>query len=89
MRVQVEIACSPRPREEIEDALREAGRRLASRADSVSVEVREGELLTAVLDLEMRQVAQYKVVGDIAATVKDRAWAFYEDITIRFPKDKS
>jgi hypothetical protein len=87
MRVQVEVVCMPHSHEEIERALRAAGRQLASRADSVSVELREGERLTAVLEFEMRQAAQYKVVGDIAATVKDSAWAFYEDITIRFPKD--
>jgi hypothetical protein len=86
MRVQVEVVCAPHPRKEIEAALRAAGRQLASRADSVSVEVREGERLTVVLEFEMRQAAQYKVVGDIATTVKHWAWAFYEDITIRFPK---
>jgi hypothetical protein len=86
MRVQVEVVCAPHPREEIERALRAAGQQLASRADSVSVEVREGERLTAILEFEMRRAAQYKVVDDIAAMVKDRAWAFYEDISIRFPK---
>ena len=86
MRVQVEVVCSSHPHEEIERALRAAGRQLASRADSVSVEVREGQRPTAILKFEMRRAAQYKVVGDIAAMVKDWAWAFYEDITVRFPK---
>jgi hypothetical protein len=84
MRVQVKVVCGPYPRQEIETALRAAGKRLASQADSVSVEVREGEPLTAILEFEMRRAAQYKVVDDVAATVKDWAWAFYEDITVRF-----
>jgi hypothetical protein len=87
MRVQVEILCAPHPVASIERALWVAGKQLASRADSVSVEVREGERLTAVLEFEMRRAAQYKVVGDISATVKSWAWEFYEDITVRFPKD--
>lgn len=86
MRVQVGVVCAPHARKEVEAALRAAGRQLASRADSVSVEVREGVRLTVVLEFEMRQAAQYKVVGDIATTVKDWAWTFYEDITIRIPK---
>jgi hypothetical protein len=87
MRVQVEVVCAPHPRAEIESALRIAGKQLASRVDSVSVEVREGERLTAVLEFRMRRAAQYKVVDDIYATVKSWAWEFTEDITIRFPKD--
>jgi hypothetical protein len=87
MRVQVEVVCAPHPREEIEAALRAAGKQLASPADSVSVQVREGQRLTAVLEFEMRRAAQYKVVGDIATTVKEWAWEFYEDITIRFLKE--
>jgi hypothetical protein len=35
MRVQVEVVCSPHPREEIEAALRAAGRQLAQTAESV------------------------------------------------------
>jgi hypothetical protein len=86
MRVQVEVVCAPHPHKAIEAVLQAAGRQLASRADSVSVEVREGERLTAVLEFDTRWAAQYKVVDDIYATVKQWAGAFYEDITIRFPK---
>ncbi len=85
MHVEVEVLCAPHSHDEIERALRSAGKKLTSRADSVSVEVREGERLTAFLRFRMRRAAQYKVVDDIAATVKDRAWAFCEDITVRFP----
>lgn len=72
---------------EIEEAMRSAGKKLAVVPDSVQVEVREGEgeRLVAILEFEMRRAAQYKVVGDIAAAVKDSAWTFYEDITVRFP----
>ena len=91
MRVEVEIVCAPHPRDRVEAALRAAGKQLASAADSVSVQVRPTEPLTAsqiaVLEFEMRQAAQYKVVDDIFATVKHYAWEFYEDITVRFPKD--
>jgi hypothetical protein len=89
MRVQVEVLCAPHPLAAIEGALRSAGKRLALAPDSVSVEVREGEgnRLTAVLEFQMRQAAQYKVVDNIYVTVKGCAWAFYEDITVRFPKD--
>jgi len=86
MRVQVEVVCLPHPRDEIEAALRAAGERLALAPDSVSVEVRPTEPPIAVLEFEMRRAAQYKVVDDIFETVKDWAWAFYADITVRFPK---
>lgn len=85
MRVQVETVCSPHPQDEIEAALRAAGERLALTAESVSVEVHSTEPPIAILEFEMRQAAQHKVVGDIYTTVKHWAWAFYEDITIRFP----
>ena len=49
MRVEVEILCAPQPAACIEKALRAAGKQLASQADSVSAEVREGERLTALL----------------------------------------
>ena len=52
MRVQVEIVCAPHPRHEIEAALGAAGRQLASRPGSVSVQVREGRRLTAILRRE-------------------------------------
>jgi hypothetical protein len=87
MRVEVEVICALHPRDEIEAALRAAGKQLASRADSVSVQVREGRRLTGILEFEMRRAAQYKVVDGIYATVKLWTWAFREDITIRFPKD--
>jgi len=87
MRVQVEILCAPHPVAEIEESLRRAGRQLASRVESVSVEIREGPRITAVLEFEMRRAAQYKVVDGIAATVQNWVGACYQDITIRFPKD--
>lgn len=90
MRVEVEIACSPHPGKEIEAALRSAGEQLALKPESVSVEVHPSQQSTppriAVLAFEMRRAAQYKVVDDIYRTVKDCAWQFYEDVTIRFPK---
>ena len=89
MRVQVEVVCAPHPREEIEDALRAAGRRLTSQADSVSVHFRPPESRIAVLEFEMRQAAQHKAVDEIYEMVKFWAWAFYEDMTIRFPRGKS
>jgi hypothetical protein len=89
MRVEVKVVCAPHPVEEIEDHLRAAGRQLASRADSVSVQVHPPESRTAVLEFEMRQAAQYKAVAEIYEAVKFWAWAFYEDVTIRFPKGES
>ena len=90
MRVEVEVVCAPHPRQQIEAALRSTGEQLTLTAESISVEVRPAEqpteLRTAVLAFEMRQAAQYEVVDDIYRTVKDCAWQFYEDITIRFPK---
>ena len=89
MRVQVEIVCAPYPRAEIERALRAAGERLASRADSVSVEVREGERLTAVLEFEMLRAAQHKVVDRIWDEVKFWTQDFREDISVLFPKGQA
>jgi len=87
MRVQVTVACAPYPRKEVEAALRAAGEQLALAADSVSVRMDATEPRIAVLEFEMRRAAQYKVVDDIVETVKRRAWAFYDDITVCFPKD--
>ena len=86
MRVQVEVICLPQPYEEIEATLRAAGRQLALTADSVSVRMDPTEPRVAVLEFERRRAAQHKVVDDIFRTVKSWAWAFYEDITVRFPK---
>jgi len=89
MRVQVKVMCSPHPPDEITAAFRAAGKQLAWTADSVSVEVRPTEPSTAswiaILEFEMCRAAQYKVVGSILETVKDWAWEFYEDMTVRFP----
>jgi len=85
MHVQVKVVCAPHPRQEIEVALRAAGKRLALTADSVSVKVDPARPRVAILEFEMRRAAQYKVVGDISETVKDWAWEFYEDMTVRFP----
>jgi hypothetical protein len=87
MRVRVKVVCAPHPREEVEAALRSAGKRLALRADSVSVRIDSAEPRIAILEFEMRRSAQYRVVDDIFDTVKHWAWAFYEDITVQFPKD--
>lgn len=84
MRVQVEVVCLPHPRDEIESALRAAGEQMARAADSVSVRVNSAERPVAILEFEMRQAAQVKVVDEISATVNRWAWAFYEDVTIRF-----
>jgi len=86
MRVQVTIVCASHPRKKVEAALRAAGERLALAADSVSTRMDPTEPRIAVLEFEMRRAAQYKVVDDIFATVKHWARAFYEDITVRFPK---
>jgi hypothetical protein len=86
MRVQVTVVCAPHPRKEVEAALRAAGEQLALTADSVSVRMDPTEPRVAVLEFEMRRAAQYKVVDDVFKTVKSWAWAFYEDITVRFPK---
>lgn len=86
MRVQVELVCAPHPVASIEHSLRAAGKSLTSRADSVQVEVRQGERPVAILEFEMRRVAQYKVVDEIYKTVRFWASSFYEDITIGFPK---
>jgi hypothetical protein len=87
MRVQVTVVCAPHSRKEVEAALRAAGERLALTADPVSVRMDPTEPRIAVLEFEMRRAAQYKVVDDIFETVKSWAWEFYEDITIRFPKN--
>jgi len=87
MRVQVIERCLPHPAEEVEAALRAAGRQLARSPNSVSVEVRPRQPLTAVLELEMRRAAQYKVVDEIHRTVKDWTWQFRDEITIGFPKE--
>jgi hypothetical protein len=90
MRVQVEVLCAPdTPVAAIEESLQAAGDQLASRKDSVSVEVLEGEPLTGVLEFEMRRAARHRVVDAIWEEVKFWTWAFREDITIRFPKDKA
>jgi hypothetical protein len=86
MRVEVEVVCAPHPHKEVEAALRAAGKQLALRAESVSVRVRPTQPPVAILEFEMPRAAHYKVVDKIFETVKFWAWAFYEDITIRFPK---
>ena len=86
MRVQVTVVCAPHPREEVEATLRAAGRELALTADSVSVRMDPTEPRIAVLEFEIRRAAQHKMVDDIFRTVKSWAWAFYEDMTVRFPK---
>lgn len=86
MRVQVTVACAPHPRNEVEAALRAAGEQLALTEDSVSVRMDPTEPRIAVLEFEIRRAAQHKMVDDIFKTVKSWAWAFYEDITVRFPK---
>jgi len=88
MRVQVEIVIAPHPPERVQEALRTAGESLASATDTVSVQVCATEPPTAILEFEMPTKAQYKVVDEISSTVKFYAWEFYEDITIRFPKDR-
>ena len=87
MRVQVVVVCAPHPRKEVEAALRAAGKELALTADSVSVSIDPTEPRIAVLEFEMHQGPQYKLVNDVFKTVKIWAWAFYEDITVRFPKN--
>lgn len=87
MRAQVEVMCATHPCEEIESALRSAGKALALREDSVLVEVREDERLTAVLEFEMPRSAKSRAADKIYTTVKNYAAVFYEDILIRFPKD--
>ena len=86
IRAQVTVVCAPHPCKEVEASLRAAGERLALTADSVSVRMDPTEPRIAVLEFEMRRAAQYKMVDDIFRTVKSWAWAFYEDITVRFPK---
>jgi len=86
MRVQVEVICLPHPRESIEATLRAAGRELALTEDSISVRMDPTEPRNAILEFEMRRAAQRKMVDDVFRTVKSWAWAFYEDITVRFPK---
>ena len=86
MRVQVTVVCAPHPRTEVEDALRSAGKELALTADSISVRMDPTEPRIAVLEFEMRRGPQYRAVDDVFKTVKSWAWAFYEDITVRFPK---
>jgi hypothetical protein len=60
---------------------------MALTAASVSVRIDPTKPRIAILEFEMRRAAQYKVVDDITETVKTWAWEFYQDITIRFPKD--
>jgi hypothetical protein len=88
MRVQVEVLCAPHPVASIQEALRSAGKSLALAPESVSVELWEGrgERLIAILGFEVRQAPQYRLMDDIYATVKQWAWVFYEDITVRFPR---
>ena len=87
MRVQVEIVIAPHPPERVKEALRAAGESLASAINTVSVQVCATEPPTAVLEFKMPTEAQYKAVDKIFSTVKFHAWEFYEDITIRFPRD--
>jgi hypothetical protein len=87
MRVQVEIVIAPHPPERVQEALRAAGERLASATDTVSIQVHATKPPIAILEFEMPTEAQYKVVDKIFSTVKFYAWEFYEDITVRFPKD--
>lgn len=84
MRVEVEVVCAPYPQDGIETALRAAGRDVAVAADSVSVDVLPGEPARACLSFEMARAVQYKAVDQIVDAIKFWAWAFYEDLTIRF-----
>jgi hypothetical protein len=84
MRVQVEIVIAPHPPERVQEALRAAGERLTSATGTVSVQVRETEPPTAILEFEMPTKAQYKVVDEISSTIKFYAWEFYEETIIRF-----
>ena len=83
MHVRVEVLCFPHPQDEIEFALRAAGKQLALTANSVSIRMGPAERV-AILEFEMRRTAQYKVVDAISEAVKHWAWQFYQDITIRF-----
>jgi len=87
MRVQVEIVIASHPSERVQEALRAAGKRLASAMDTVSVQICASEPPTAILEFEMPTAAQYKVADKIFETVKFYAWEFYEDITVRFLGD--
>ena len=61
MRVQVEIVIAPHPPERVKEALRAAGKSLASAMDTVSVQICATEPPTAILEFEMPTEAQYKV----------------------------
>ena len=84
MRVRVEVLCAPHPHEDVKSGLRLAGKQLTLTEDSVSVRIDPAEPRRAILEFEMRQAAQHNVVDDVLKTVKMWAWAFYEDITIKF-----
>ena len=86
MRVQIELVCAPGSHEEIEPALQAAGKRLAAREDSVAVEVRAGEPLTAFLEFEMADGVKSRAADQVYRLVRCYAAAFCEDIAIRFPK---
>jgi len=88
MRVEIEIVIAPHPPERLQEALRAAGKRLTSATDTVSVQICASEPPTAILEFDMPTEAQYKVVDKIFQTVKFYAWQFYEDITVRFPRDR-
>ena len=88
MRVQVEIVITPHPPEFVQEALRAAGEGLASATDTVVVQICTTEPPTAILEFDMPTEAQYKVIDKIFSTVKFYAWEFYEDITVRFPRNK-
>ena len=88
MRVRVEVVYAPHPPHRVQEALRIAAIRLTSTVDSISVQILATEPPSAVLEFDMPQAAQYKLVGRIYAAVKEAAWDLYEDITIRFPKGR-
>jgi hypothetical protein len=86
MRVRVEVLCAPHPAKEIKSALLWAGKKLALRAESVSVRIDPADPRLAILEFEMRRAAQYKVVDRIYDAIRLSAWAFYQEVTIGFPK---
>lgn len=86
MRVKAKVVCSPLDSEAVKAALRSAGEDLALSADSVSVKIDPDEPRVAILEFEMRRMAQYKAVDDVFETIKFYSWDFYKDCTVQFSK---
>ena len=92
LHVEAELEYRDSPPEEELEMIQEAGKRLTTDFNSVSVRLVEtSEYPVVILEFVMKNQAQYKVVTEISDEVQRWLTGSFKDITIRFhqPQKKS